>query len=117
MTLEVRDWWCCMNPVELSVLTLSSTGAALTGFNFILASQYDAYWPAWTPSRAARQDTVKAIFGLSSDTIPGDDGEPDTEVLVIADPLLWGRMALYALSVEGACLQGCQRWFPPIAPA
>lgn len=114
--MEVKDWYCCLNPVELNVLALSSTGAALTGFTFIPEAVFNAYWPPWIPSRAARMDTFKVIFGLSSDTMPGEDPETVIDILTIADPLLWGRIALYALSIEGTCSEGCKRWFPPIAP-
>lgn len=73
---------------------------------------WQAFWGLTIASRGARQLAFLAIFPLrEEDATPPDTPEVVT-VYAFADAAFWVGAAAYFATPEGACLGGCERWYP-----
>jgi len=73
---------------------------------------WQAFWGLTVRSRGARQRAFLDIFPLrEEDATPPDTSEVVT-VYAFTDTAFWlGAVAFFA-SPQGACLVGCERWYP-----
>lgn len=105
-------WFCCLNPVERGVLRQCVTAFEATLGGFIPCVVYDALWLITGLSREARKEAFLSIYGLTETEIIIVEGGELECVYTFDNPLFWLELAVYTLTPDGACLEGCTRWYP-----
>lgn len=108
----IEQWFCCLNPVERGVLRQCVTSFEVTLGSFMPCVLYDPLWLITDLSREARKEAFPVIFGMTKTEMVIVPDEPAECVYTFDNPAFWIELAIYTLTPSGACLEGCQRWYP-----
>jgi hypothetical protein len=110
--LAFEEYVCCLNSVERSVLRAMSLAFVAGLGEPVDGLIWQAFWGLTVKSRGARQSAFVAIFPLrEEDTTPPGTTEVVT-VYAFTDAAFWVGATAYFASPQGACLEGCDRWYP-----
>lgn len=73
---------------------------------------FDALWLITDKSRDERKAVFIELFGLTQTEMVIVEGDPAECVYTFDNPIFWLTLAAFTLTPDGACLDGCQKWFP-----
>lgn len=110
---NIPFWFCCLNPVERGVLRQCVTAFEATLGLFMPCVVFDALWLITSESRDARREAFPVIFGMTKTEMVIVEGDPAECVYTFDNPAFWLELAIFTLTPAGACLDGCDRWYPP----
>lgn len=109
---NIPFWFCCLNPVERSVLRGCIASYELTLGVFIPCTVFDTLWLIASRSREARKSAFVELYGLTETELELVPGEPLVCVYTFNNPAFWLALVAYTILPSGACLSGCDRWYP-----
>lgn len=106
---NIEWWWCCLHPLERSVLRATIEGEALTIYQGIPLELWNTFWISLYPNGQAMRDAFLIIYGLRIVTI--EIGEPPVPVEVVQPiyPLQYAAWFVFIFTPAAACLDGCQQ--------
>jgi len=106
-------WFCCLNAAERGILRQCVTAFEASLGAFMPCPLFDVLWLIVPLSRDARKAAFLTIYGMTETELVIPPSEEPVCVYTFDDPAFWIALALYTLTPEGACLDGCDRWYPP----
>lgn len=106
---EIGWWFCCLNPRERGVLRATIVGIAETLNVGIPLGLWVAYWALYPAVSAETQVAFLRIYRLEIVTIVIDPEQPPVDVVRALDPWVFESWAVFLLTAEAACLDGCEQ--------
>jgi len=108
-----NEWWCCIHSAERQVLRALALAYTVGMGEPIDELIWQAAWGVTLASRALRQNTFLAIYPLEKE-LPAPDADPEIlPVYAFTDDTFWLECVAFLLDPDSACLEGCERWYPP----
>jgi len=109
---RVGEWACCVNPVERSVLRAMALAYVAGMGQPVPFYIWETFWGLTTLSRSDRQRFFVDIFFMEEQEDTTSDPPNIIPVYAYTSAAFWLEAVAFFASPDGACLEGCGRWYP-----